>query len=217
MRIEKDIEVTEEQVGRMLELWLGQPVSCMEMRRLHGGALSTVLDLGFGVPPHKAVVKVSRDVMGKAFTDEFYRRNCRARLQPVLDTIRRIDSKDIHLEVTTLLIPGENDSYQEINAMAEYLSSINPLIPWHISRFFPRHKFMDRQPTPVQSVRDAVNTGHENGLRYVYAGNVADQAVTHCHSCGNVLIARTGFKVVKSFIDDGVCSVCGTALDGVWL
>jgi len=109
----------------------------------------------------------------KAFTEEFYQEVCGARLQPVLDNLIDIKKRKIHLEITTLIILGKNDSKKELKAIAEFIKKeLGSDIPWHVSRFFPYYKMMDVPPTPVEKIHQAVEIGKEAGLKYVYAGNV---------------------------------------------
>ncbi len=107
----------------------------------------------------------------KSFSDEFYKKYCKARLQPVLDTIKRVSKANIHLEITTLIIPGLNDSEQELERIAEFISSLNRNIPWHISRFFHHYKMMDKPVTPIKTLEKASEIGRKY-LKYVYIGNV---------------------------------------------
>src|SRR4030042_4788518 len=130
----------------------------------------------------------------KAFSDEYYRRLCVARLQPVLDSIAYIARQTkIWMEVTTLLLPGQNDSEEELKKLAEVLGTeAGPDVPWHISRFYPQYKYTDSQPTPLETMRRAEEIGRAAGLRYVYLGNVpgAGAENTRSYHCGRVLIER---------------------------
>lgn len=154
----------------------------------------------------------------KSFSGEFYRRHCGATLQPVLDTIAQMVAHGIWVEVTTLVIPGWNDSEQELRWIAEFLFGISPDIPWHVSRFVPAYHVHDRPLTPVPILRRARDLGREVGLRYVYLGNVPGEGEdTQCPSCGGVLIRRYGFQVVENAISDGRCPSCGEAIPGVWV
>jgi len=135
----------------------------------------------------------------KGFTDEFYRTHCGARLQPVLDSIRAMCRAGIHVEVTTLVIPGRNDSSEELRGIARFLAGISPDLPWHVSRFHPDYKATDLDWTPGATIEMAVRIGREAGLRYVYAGNMpSGSSDTVCPGCGKVVVARRGFhsKVV---------------------
>ncbi len=155
----------------------------------------------------------------KSFSDAFYREKCGASLKPVLKTLEGMKKKSIWLEVTTLLIPGVNDSETELKQIARFLAGLGPEIPWHVSRFHPAYRMMDVRATPVETIRKARQIGLEAGLRYVYTGNVPgdDGENTFCHSCGALLIARIGYSVKKRNLAGGVCATCGTALAGVGL
>jgi pyruvate formate lyase activating enzyme len=147
----------------------------------------------------------------KSFSDRFYRAHVGARLKPVLDSIRRMWAMGVWLEVTTLLIPGENDQADELHSLASFLASISPDIPWHISRFFPTYHMVDVAPTPVTTIERALRIGREEGLHYVYGGNIPGHASesTLCPACGEVLIERQGFRSISRGINKGNCSRCG--------
>jgi pyruvate formate lyase activating enzyme len=147
----------------------------------------------------------------KSFSDEFYRTLVGARLKPVLDTIRRLRETGVWVEVTTLLIPGRNDSEAELRALASYLAGISPDIPWHVSRFFPAYRMLDTPPTPVASLERALKVGREVGLRYVYAGNLPGHPAesTACPRCDAVMIEREGYIIVRNGIIEGCCPHCG--------
>jgi pyruvate formate lyase activating enzyme len=135
----------------------------------------------------------------------------------VLDSIEQIARKGIHIEITTLVIPGENDSPEELGQIAGFISKVNPDIPWHVSRFFPRYQFLDHEITPEQVVTEAVTTGIEKGLKYVYAGNLSgNDSSTTCSNCRNVLVSRSGYTSGKPAIKNGHCVKCGTEIYGVW-
>lgn len=147
----------------------------------------------------------------KSFSDGFYRELVGARLKPVLDSIRRMWERGVWLEVTTLLIPGRNDGEEELRALASFLVSVSPDIPWHVSRFYPCYRLLDVPPTPVESVERAIRVGHEEGVRYLYAGNIPGHSSesTVCPGCGKVVIERTGFRMVRDGISTGSCPYCG--------
>jgi len=154
----------------------------------------------------------------KAFNDRFYKEQCGARLKPVLNTIEAMREMGIWLEVTTLLIPGLNDSHEELRDLARFLAGIDPGIPWHISRFHPTYRLMDRPVTPVETLRRARDLGYEAGLQYVYTGNIPGDAGenTFCHRCRTTLIDRMGFQVNQNRIPKGRCPECGTRIPGIW-
>ena len=154
----------------------------------------------------------------KAFSDDFYRRLCKARLEPVLDTIRYVANQtDIWLEITTLVVPGENDSDEELRKIAEFIANETSAdVPWHISRFYPNYELDGKSPTPVETLERAVEIGKEAGLRYIYVGNVPGSKgeSTFCYNCGKMLIERVGYTIVKDATQKGCCSECGTKIAG---
>ncbi|MEN3027754.1 MAG: AmmeMemoRadiSam system radical SAM enzyme [Aquificaceae bacterium] len=153
----------------------------------------------------------------KSFSDDFYRKVCGARLKPVLKTIEHAYSKGIWVEVTTLLIPGYNDSEEELRSIARFIAGISRDIPWHISRFFPAYKMLDVPPTPIDSLRKAYHIGKEEGLNFVYVGNYWDEDLesTYCPGCFRKVIERVGYRT-KSHLLNGSCPHCGLKLPGVW-
>lgn len=156
----------------------------------------------------------------KAFRDEFYRQQCSARLQPVLDSLRLMKQQGIWVEITTLVIPGLNDDPGELRELASFIAQeLGVETPWHLSRFHPMYKMLDRGSTPVQTLERAWAIGKEVGLRYVYIGNVlgAREENTYCWNCGRLVIGRFGFSVRERHVRDGQCEYCGAAIDGVGL
>ncbi len=153
----------------------------------------------------------------KAFTDDFYVKQCGARLKPVLNTLRKMKELGIWLEVTTLVIPGLNDSPQELTELANFLVTLGTETPWHISRFHPTYRMTDRPTTPVKTLQAARDIGLRAGLRYVYVGNVPgnEGENTFCPQCGKVLIERFGFAIKPRGIQAGACSHCGMRIEGV--
>jgi len=154
----------------------------------------------------------------KFFRDASYKRICGAKLQPVLDTIRGMHQGGIWVEVTTLLVPGLNDSGEELNDIARFIAGVDPSIPWHISRFHPQYKMTDRPPTDPRWIRKARDIGLRAGLSFVYSGNVpGDEGEnTNCPVCGHGLVLRWGFTVRKNEIKAGKCPRCGETIQGVW-
>jgi pyruvate formate lyase activating enzyme len=155
----------------------------------------------------------------KAFDDSFYRHVIGARLAPVLETLTGMRERGIWLEVTTLLIPGLNDDPASLEGLTRWLvSNLGPETPWHVSRFFPAYKLSDLEPTPVETILRAVETGRAAGLRHVYSGNLHDgDEDTHCASCGETLIRRRGYVAIRAALQDGRCAKCGCSLAGVGL
>ncbi len=152
----------------------------------------------------------------KGFSDGFYKKNCGARLAPVLDTIKLMKDSGVWVEVTTLLIPGENDSDTELSGIARFLAETGAEIPWHISRFHPDYDFVDREVTPLDSMQKAVSIGREQGLKYVYMGNVLESSSTFCPECNAELIRRWHFKEDFNNLDNGKCPSCGEKIAGIW-
>jgi pyruvate formate lyase activating enzyme len=154
----------------------------------------------------------------KAFGEEYYKRLCKARLEPVLDTIRYIAKEtDIWMEITTLIVPGENDSEDELKGLAEFIANEAGVdVPWHISRFHPQYKYLDSVPTPMETLERAEAIGKAAGLRYVYLGNVpgSKSESTFCYSCGNMLIQRVGYQIAGNNVEDGKCAECGAEIAG---
>ena len=154
----------------------------------------------------------------KSFSEDYYKRLCKASLQPVLDTISYIANQtNIWLEITTLLVPGENDSEDELKRLADFIvSKLGPDVPWHISRFRPDYKYTDSGPTPVSTLERAGQIGKSAGLHYIYLGNVpgAKAESTFCYKCGRVLIERVGYHISANHITNSCCPDCGTNIAG---
>jgi pyruvate formate lyase activating enzyme len=152
----------------------------------------------------------------KSFREDFYRKICRARLQPVLETIRLMKKLGIWVEVTTLVIPGQNDSQEELTNIAKFIAEVGVDIPWHISRFHPDYKFDTSPSTPLETLKEAREIGEQQGLYYVYLGNVPAGGDTRCYKCGVVVIKRPYFGTEKNLLQDGKCPSCKTPVHGVW-
>ena len=155
----------------------------------------------------------------KAFTEDFYKTTCKAKLVHVKETLKRMKSLGIFLEVTTLIIPGLNDDKRELENLSAFLvDTLGPETPWHISRFHPTYKLTDRPPTPVETLIRAREIGVKAGLKYVYTGNVPGESgeKTFCDQCDHLLIDRWGFYVRDNRIKIGRCPQCNAAVDGVW-
>jgi len=154
----------------------------------------------------------------KAFTDDFYKKICKARLQPVLDTVQLMVKLGVWVEVTTLIIPGLNDSEEELRNIARFIRDIDPGIPWHVSAFYPTHLLTKPPPTPRDTLRRAREIGLGEGLHFVYEGNVAGEGGENsfCPSCGNELISRLGFAIQHNSMDGDRCGKCGQVIPGVW-
>ena len=155
----------------------------------------------------------------KAFTEGFYKTTCKAKLVHVKETLKRMKSLGIFVEVTTLIIPGLNDDKRELENLSAFLvDTLGPETPWHISRFHPTYKLTDRPPTPVETLIRAREIGVKAGLKYVYTGNVPGESgeKTFCDQCDHLLIDRWGFYVRDNRIKNGRCPQCNAAVDGVW-
>ncbi len=153
----------------------------------------------------------------KAFREKFYREICKGHLEPVLDSIRYMKELKIWVEVTTLVVPGLNDDESELGEIAGFIASVDPDIPWHISRFHPDYKYTDTHATPLETLRRAYSIGKEKGLSYVYIGNVLGESEdTICPRCKKVLIQRHGFYVSKYGLKDSKCSFCGKEIAGIF-
>jgi pyruvate formate lyase activating enzyme len=153
----------------------------------------------------------------KSFSDDFYKQRCGARLQPVLDSLKKMKALGIWVEVTTLLIPTLNDSDDELRQIAGFIFSLGAETPWHISRFHPRYQMQNLPPTAVASISRAAEIGKASGLKYVYSGNVPgnEGEDTLCSQCGEHLIDRYGFSIETLNLKGKHCPRCGTALDGI--
>ena len=154
----------------------------------------------------------------KAFTEDFYKRLALGSLQPVLDTL--IDLKErtkVWFEITNLVIPGENDSHEEIHAMTEWISkNLGPDVPLHFTAFHPDFKMREYPSTPAKTLSVARSIALSKGLKYVYTGNICDQegASTYCHQCGKILIQRECYELGEYHIKDGKCTYCGAVCAG---
>jgi pyruvate formate lyase activating enzyme len=154
----------------------------------------------------------------KAFSDDFYKKQCGARLEPVKETLRGMKAKGILVEVTTLIVPGLNDDSDELRALADFIASdLGPETPWHVSRFHPTYKLIDRPPTALSTLQQAGAIGQSAGLHYVYLGNVpgTEGENTRCHHCGRILIERRGFAIVQNQLLKAACPNCGTPVHGI--
>lgn len=156
----------------------------------------------------------------KAFTEKFYEELCGARLAPVLENLKTMRGLGWWLEVTTLVIPGRNDSREELERIAGFIAEgLGPDTPWHVSRFHPEYRLLDLPSTPLSSLETALDAGRRAGLRHVYIGNVPghDADNTFCAVCGARLVERMGFAVTRNEIREGKCPHCGAAVPGVWV
>ncbi len=154
----------------------------------------------------------------KSFRDEFYRKYCGGRLQPVLESLRKMKELGIWVEVTTLLIPDLNDSNKELGRIAAFIASLGTETPWHISRFHPEYNMTDRPATSSSSIHEAVKIGKSFGLKHVYSGNLPGDSGenTFCPGCGRLLIGRYGFSIEQIALKNSTCPYCGAKIDGIF-
>lgn len=153
----------------------------------------------------------------KFFNDNSYKKICAGRLEPVLNSIRLMKEMNIWVEVTTLVIPGENDSREELLNMAKFIAGVDKNMPWHISRFHPDYKFSGYESTPAATLKFAQEIGRKQGLNYIYAGNVYGWGSdTYCHNCAGLLIKREIFRILEYNIKQAKCGHCNTAIPGVF-
>jgi pyruvate formate lyase activating enzyme len=155
----------------------------------------------------------------KSFSDETYRTLFRGKLKPVLDSLLILKDEGAWLEITNLVIPGVNDSSDEVAAMCGWLAGNGfSSTPLHFSRFHPMHKMTGTPLTPLATMERARNIALEAGMLYVYIGNVPGSGAEHtfCPGCGRKVVERSGFRVGEMNLLDGACKFCGTSVDGVW-
>ncbi|GBE15775.1 MAG TPA: AmmeMemoRadiSam system radical SAM enzyme [Proteobacteria bacterium] len=200
-------------------IFLEYALDCCRQGR-DAGLRNVFVTNGFMTPEAVKVLTPCLDAANvdlKGATEDFYRQVCGGHMEPVLETIRALYEAGIWIEVTTLLIPGLNDDQRSLGFISEFIASIDPLIPWHISRFFPTYKMTDHPPTPLGALRRAERDGKSAGLKYTYIGNIShEDDQTLCHRCGNLLLERSGFTLINSNLSqDGACPKCGTAFNGI--
>jgi pyruvate formate lyase activating enzyme len=150
----------------------------------------------------------------KGFTEEFYNKICGAKLKPVLDTIKAMKKAGVWVEITTLVVPGQNDTKEHFEGIAKFIAKeLDKETPWHISKFFPTYKLKDLPPTPPSSLLEAREAGIKAGLKYIYLGNVSlpEYETTFCPKCGAKEILRPGYEIIRHD-KDGKCSKCGDDL-----
>lgn len=156
----------------------------------------------------------------KAFTEAFYRKNCLAQFEPILDTIKYVKNEtNCWLELTTLLIEDENNSPEEIKKECEWIvENLGTDVPLHFSAFHPDYKFMDHRPTKISTLMLAHGIAKNAGIKYVYTGNILDMATstTYCHACNKPIIARSGYKITDERMQNGHCNFCGAKCSGVF-
>jgi len=158
---------------------------------------------------------INVDLKGNA---EHYNKICGAKLEPVKETIKLMHELGVWVEVTTLIIPDYNDSDEDLREIAEFIKSVDPSIPWHVTQFYPTYKLTYKPRTPMKTLRRAQGIGLEVGLKYVYEGNIPGEGGenTYCHICKRLLIKRFGYTILENNIKEGRCPGCGIEIKGVW-
>jgi pyruvate formate lyase activating enzyme len=174
--------------------------------------------MGQEVTRHMITILDGINIDIKAFTETFYKKVCKARLAPVLDNVKLVYELGVWLEITTLIIPGWNDSEAELREIARFIKGVDPGIPWHVTAFSPSYKMLDKMPTPRETLLMAWEIGREEGLRFVYAGNIPDtgREDTHCAGCGELLVQRFGSSILSNSVQQGRCPACHRVVEGVW-
>ena len=153
----------------------------------------------------------------KSFREDFYKDICKSHLQPVLDSITLMKRLGIWIELTTLIVPGANDSDKELNDIAAFIAGVDNEIPWHISRFHPDYRYTASAPTPLTTLKKAQEIGKRAGLRYIYIGNVfGESGDTICYNCNMPLIKRAGFSAEMTGMKGSNCRKCGAEVSGVF-
>lgn len=153
----------------------------------------------------------------KFFKEETYKKICGGRLQPVLESIRLMKELNIWVEVTTLVVPGLNDGEEELRDIARYIGEVDRDIPWHISRFYPNYEYTEARATPLETLKKAYILGKEEGLRYIYIGNVwGESEDTFCPGCGKRLIQRHGFFIEDNKVKNSQCPFCKAPIAGIF-
>ena len=188
------------------------------------GIRSVAVTAGYVCPEPRRALFAEMDAANvdlKAFSERFYHAICGGHLEPVLETLCYLHREtQVWLEVTTLLIPGENDSTAELEAMSRWFADeLGPEVPWHFSAYHPDWRMLDRPPTPPETLRRAREIARAHGLRYVYTGNIHDPEgqSTFCSVCGALLIGRDGYTITAfDLAPGGRCSACGVVCPGVF-
>lgn len=155
----------------------------------------------------------------KAFTEDFYHKICGAKLKGVLETLLLYKKLNIWIEITTLIIPGYNDSEEELRNIAKFIKNdLGDFVPWHVTAFYPTYKLTDAPRTPMSKLKKAWEIGKAEGLKFVYTGNIPDRdgESTYCPQCGNKLLDRMGFTIKKNNIKENHCIFCNYEIPGIW-
>ena len=154
----------------------------------------------------------------KSFNGDFYKKICKAKLPLVLETIKLAHKLGIWIEITTLIIPGKNDSDAELKQIADFIAGIDKNIPWHVTAFHPYYKMGNIPHTSYNALDNAYNIGKKSGLNYVYIGNIDgdERSNTYCPKCSSLLIKRNGYHIHIENFDNGKCLKCNEKIAGVW-
>jgi len=187
------------------------------------GLKTAMVSNGYATPETLKALRPCTDALKvdlKSMQEAQYKR-MGGKLQPVLDTIKLAHELGFWVEVVTLVIPGFNDSVDELWTAGSYITSVSPDIPWHVTAYHPDYQMVDAPSTPAETLQRAAEIGQEAGLRYVYAGNlpgrVGSLEDTHCPSCSRLLIQRRGYRILKNLVTpEGACQYCGEKIAGVF-
>ena len=153
----------------------------------------------------------------KGFKSDYYKKYLKGNLEGVLDTLKLLKKNNFWVECTTLIVPGDNDSDDELRDIARFIAKeLDVDTPWHISAFHPDYKVLDKGATPLETLQRAYEIGKEEGLHYIYMGNVMLPSNTYCPNCNELLIERIGYSIRQYKLVDGKCFHCKTKIAGIW-
>jgi pyruvate formate lyase activating enzyme len=186
------------------------------------GLMTAYVSNGFATPEVLEYLRPFLDLYKvdlKSFDDKKYQK-LGGRLQPILDSIRIIYAMGVWLEIVTLLVPGFNDSQEELEQLTGFIAGVSPDIPWHITAFHAEYKMTDSRDTSPEDLLKAAEIGRKSGLRYIYAGNLPGRAGnwenTICPNCGELLVERCGYRILNNKLSDGACPSCSLQIPGRW-
>lgn len=223
----KDIVSTAEKMGSMsISYTYTEPTIFFEMAHdtavlaRERGIKNVFVSNGFMTPESAKLASTFLDAnnIDLKGDDRFYKEICHAKIDPVKDTIKIMKAEGVWLEVTTLIIPGHNDTDEMLKETAGFIAGIDPAIPWHVTAFHPTYKLLESPPTPQETLEKARRIGMAEGLKFVYEGNIPGSGGenTICPSCGKTVIGREGYSIVRNEIVAGKCGFCGGLIEGVW-